>query len=93
MGSWAPYKTNFVNPDPYSWLASSGEFAAQDVFGPPANTLEAASLGYPGTSAQAAAIKGQGRGGGMHWYQDRAWHSLFWLAGGWFLFHQYLKAD
>ena len=89
----AVYTQNFTNPDPYSWLNSAGEFSAQDVFGPPANVLEASSLGSPGTTAQNANIRGQGSGGGMHWYQDRGWHGVFWIAAGWFLFHQYLKAD
>lgn len=88
------YKTsNFTSPDPYSWLASAGEFSASDVFGPPSNVLEATNTGYPGTTAQAAVQTGAGAGGQMHWYQDRAWHSVFWLAAGWFLFHQYLKAE
>lgn len=90
----AAYTANFTNPDPYSWLASSGEFSANDVFGPPANVLEASNLGYPGTTAQsAAALSGKGSGGQVHWWQDRAWHSVFWLGAGWWLFHQYLKAD
>lgn len=87
-------QANFTRPDPYGWLASAGEFSAQDVFGPPSNVLEASSLGYPGTTAQSAAVmSGTGSGGQMHWWQDRAWHSVGWLALGWFLFHQYLKAE
>lgn len=88
----AVYNNSFTNPDPYSWLASSGEFSAQDVFGPPSNALAGIDAGYPGTTMQAASVKGYGAGK-MHWWQDRAWHSVFWLGAGWFLFHQYLKAD
>lgn len=88
-----PYVVSQFNPDPYSWLASAGEFSAQDVFGPQSNALYGADQGYPGSSMQAKAVMGQGGGGQTHWWQDRAWHSIFWLAGGWWLFHQYLKAD
>lgn len=89
----APYSVNFQTPDPFSWLSSSGEFSANDVFGPPANVLEYSSAGYPSTTAQNAAIRGQGAGSQGHWWQDRGVHGLAWIAAGWFLFHQYLKAD
>lgn len=93
MRSTAPYNMGFANPDPYSWLASSGEFTAQDVFGPPSSVLELTNSGYPGTTLAESGIRGRGAGGQVHWYQDRGWHSVGWIALGWFLFHQYLKAD